>query len=143
MNVHDLPAINASLNALAAVLLATGFVAIKSGNKDLHRRCMGGAFGVSTIFLISYVTHKFLVRGVHTLFNGEGAWRTIYYGMLISHIVLAMVILPLVVVTLRYALLGRFEQHKAWARWTLPIWSYVSVTGVLVYFFLYQWFPAH
>jgi uncharacterized membrane protein YozB (DUF420 family) len=88
------------------------------------------------------VAHKFLVKGVHTPFAGEGLWKTFYYGMLISHIILAIVILPLIFVTFNHALKGRFDRHRAWARWTFPAWFYVSVTGVLVYFFLYVWFPA-
>jgi uncharacterized membrane protein YozB (DUF420 family) len=102
---------------------------------------MVSAFVVSCIFLVTYVLHKILMRGVHTPFGGEGVIRTIYYTMLISHIILAIVIVPLVLVTLRHAVVGRIEVHRRWARWTFPLWYYVSVTGVLVYFFLYQWFP--
>jgi uncharacterized membrane protein YozB (DUF420 family) len=141
MSVSDLPAVNASLNALATVLLTTGFVFIKQRQVTAHRRCMVSAFVVSCIFLVTYVLHKILMRGVHTAFGGEGVIRTIYYTMLISHIILAIVIVPLVLVTLRHAVVGRIELHRRWARWTFPLWYYVSVTGVLVYFFLYQWFP--
>jgi putative membrane protein len=141
MSVSDLPAVNASLNALATVLLTAGFVFIKQRRVPNHRLCMVSAFAVSCVFLVTYVLHKILMRGVHTPFGGEGVIRTIYYTMLISHITLAMVIVPLVLVTLRYAVLGRFDLHRKWARWTFPLWYYVSVTGVLVYFFLYQWFP--
>jgi putative membrane protein len=102
---------------------------------------MGTAFAVSVVFLMTYVLHKILIHGVHTPFGGEGAIRTFYYVMLTSHIILAIVIVPLVLVTLRHAVAGRFDRHRAWARWTFPLWYYVSVTGVLVYFFLYQWFP--
>ena len=101
---------------------------------------MAGAFLVSTIFLVTYVLHKVLVHGVHTPFAGTGLWRTFYYGMLFTHIVLAITIVPLILVTMTHALKGRFERHRAWARWTFPLWLYVSVTGVLVYFMLYQWF---
>ena len=141
MSVGDLPAVNATLNGCATVLLTAGFVLIRSGRIQWHRNCMVAAFAVSVVFLITYVLHKVLVRGVHTPFGGEGAIRTVYYAMLISHILLAIVIVPLVLVTLNHAIKGRFVRHKAWARWTFPIWYYVSVTGVLVYFFLYQWFP--
>ena len=141
MSVSDLPALNAGLNGLATVLLTAGFILIKSGKPTAHRACMRSAFGVSVVFLITYVLHKILVRGVHTPFGGEGAIRNIYYGMLFSHIILAIVIVPLVLITLRLAFTGRLTQHRQWARWTFPIWYYVSVTGVLVYFFLYQWFP--
>jgi len=101
----------------------------------------GRRLSVSCVFLICYVLHKILVQGVHTPFGGEGFWRTFYYGMLISHIILAIVIVPLILVTMTHAIKGRFEKHRAWARWTFPLWFYVSVTGVLVYFMLYQWFP--
>lgn len=142
MTVSDLPAVNASLNGLATVLLTAGFVFIKQRRILPHRLCMGGALAVSVVFLITYVLHKILVQGVHTPFGGEGMIRTVYYVMLISHIILAIAIVPLVLITLRHALAGRFDVHRAWARWTFPAWYYVSVTGVLVYFFLYQWFPA-
>ncbi len=141
MSVSDLPAVNASLNALATVLLTAGFVFIKRREVPRHRWCMVSAFVVSCVFLVTYVLHKILMRGVHTPFGGEGAIRTVYYAMLISHIILAIVIVPLVLITLRHAVAGRIGLHRNWARWTYPLWYYVSVTGVLVYFFLYQWFP--
>lgn len=142
LTAEDLPAVNAGLNGLATLLLTAGFVAVKSQRKVLHGWCMGGAFVVSAIFLITYVWHKILVGGVHTPFSGEGLIRTFYYGMLLSHILLAMVIVPLILITLRQAARRDWAQHRRWARWTFPTWYYVSVTGVLVYFFLYQWFPA-
>ena len=135
-----LPTVNALLNGTATVLLTAGFICIKTGREQAHRKCMLSAFSVSVIFLIFYVLHKYLVQGVHTPFNGEGAWRTFYYIMLATHIVLAMVIVPLVLTTLTLAIKGKRDRHRAWARWTFPIWYYVSVTGVLVYCFLYQWF---
>lgn len=141
MSVSDLPALNAGLNAISTLLLLAGFIFIKSENKIAHRNCMVGAFSVSSVFLITYVLHKILVKGIHTPFGGEGFWKTFYYGMLISHIILAIVIVPLILVTMTHAIKGRFEKHRAWARWTFPLWFYVSVTGVLVYFMLYQWFP--
>jgi uncharacterized membrane protein YozB (DUF420 family) len=142
MTVRDLPALNAALNGLATVLITLGFIFIKGGRKEAHRRVMLSAAVVSALFLVGYVTHKVLVRGVHTPFGGAGAIRTIYYAMLASHIVLAMAIAWLVPRTFLFALRGQFDRHRAWARWTFPIWYYVSVTGVLVYFFLYQWWPA-
>ncbi len=142
MSVSDLPALNASLNGVAAILLTVGFLLIKNGRMRAHRVCMLSAFGVSMVFLCTYVLHKILVKGVHTPFGGEGFIRTFYYGMLISHIILAIVIVPLVIITLRHAIAGRLMAHRNWARWTFPMWYYVSVTGVLVYFFLYQWFPV-
>ena len=96
MSVSDLPALNAGLNAISTLLLLAGFIFIKSENKIAHRNCMVGAFSVSCVFLICYVLHKILVQGVHTPFGGEGFWRTFYYGMLISHIILAIVIVPLI-----------------------------------------------
>ena len=141
MSVSDLPALNAGLNAISTLLLLAGFIFIKSENKIAHRNCMVGAFSVSSVFLITYVLHKILVKGIHTPFGGEGFWKTFYYGMLISHIILAIVIVPLILVTMTHAIKGRFEKHRAWARCTFPLWFYVSVTGVLVYFMLYQWFP--
>lgn len=142
MTVSDLPALNAGLNGLATVFLTAGYVLIRLKRRAEHRAAMLGAFGASVVFLVSYVLHKILVRGVHTPFGGEGGIKAFYYAMLASHVVLAMVIVPLVIVTLRHALRGDFDRHRAWARWTFPIWYYVSVTGVLVYFFLYVWFPA-
>lgn len=142
MTIQDIPALNAVLNSIATVLMTIGFVMIKGGRRDAHRACMLGAGAVSAIFLVGYVTHKILVRGVHTPFGGEGAIRTVYYVMLISHIILAISIAYLVPKTFALALKGQYERHRAWARWTFPIWYYVSVTGVLVYLFLYQWWPA-
>lgn len=142
MSINDIPAINASLNALATVLLTAGFIFIKSGNREAHRKCMISAVAVSAVFLIGYVGHKIAVQGVHTPFGGEGAIRTFYYTMLISHIILAIAIAYLVPRTFLLAIKGHYERHRAWARWTFPIWYYVSITGVLVYLFLYQWWPA-
>jgi putative membrane protein len=135
-----LPTVNALLNGTATVLLTIGFACIKTKREKAHRACMTSAFSVSVIFLFFYVLHKYLVQGVHTPFAGEGAWRTIYYTMLISHIILAVLIVPLVLTTLTLAIKDQREKHRAWARWTFPIWYYVSVTGVLIYCFLYQWF---
>jgi putative membrane protein len=142
MSVSDMPAINATLNAIATLLLTAGFISIKRGMKERHRFCMVSAFAVSMVFLVGYVTHKYLVKGVHTPFGGEGAIRSIYYAMLISHIILAVAIVPLVLITFNHALRGRFERHRKWARWAFPTWYYVSITGVLIYFFLYVWWPV-
>ena len=142
MSVSDLPALNATLNGLSTVLLTAGFICIKTGRKDAHRNCMMAAFATSAVFLVCYVTHKVLVRGVHTPFGGEGFIRTVYYVMLLTHVVLAMIIVPLVLLTIARARRGDFEAHKRIARWTWPIWMYVSVTGVLVYCFLYRWWPS-
>ncbi len=153
MTIQDIPALNAALNGLATVLIVLGFVQIKAAQRaaetqlrsrriTTHRRLMLAAGAVSAVFLIGYVGHKVLVRGVHTPFGGEGAIRTVYYVMLLTHIVLAMAIAYLVPKTFALALRGDVERHRRWARWTYPIWLYVSVTGVLVYFFLYVWWPA-
>jgi putative membrane protein len=142
MTVRDIPALNATLNAIATVLITAGFILIKSGRKEAHRRVMLTAAVVSALFLVGYVTHKILVRGVHTPFGGEGAIRTVYFVMLITHIILAIAIAWLVPLTFLFAIRGDFVRHRAWARLTFPIWLYVSVTGVLVYFFLYRWWPA-
>lgn len=144
--LHFLPSLNASLNGLATSLLTVGFVLIKMDRRQGHRNCMVAAFLVSALFLVGYLTHKAL-RGmagdaINTSFQGEGIWPWIYYPMLITHVILAMVIVPLIFRTLYLAFKQRFEDHKAWARWTFPMWYYVSVTGVLVYFFLYHWFPG-
>ena len=137
---ESLPTVNALLNAIATGLLTVGFVCIKQQREKAHRACMLSAFAVSVVFLAFYLLHKYLVQGVHTPFAGEGLWRTFYYVMLTSHIILAISIVPLVLTTLTLAIQGKRARHRAWARWTFPIWYYVSVTGVLVYCFLYQWF---
>lgn len=142
MTVSDLPALNATLNGLATVLMTAGFLFIRAGRRDAHRRAMLSAGVVSAVFLACYVLHKVLVRGVHTPFGGEGTIRKVYYVMLFTHIVLAIAIAYLVPRTFLFAIRGDLERHKRWARCTFPIWYYVSVTGVLVYFFLYRWWPA-
>jgi len=141
MTLHDIPPINAALNGLATVLITLGFFFIKQGNKVAHRALMLSAGVVSAIFLVGYVTHKILMHGIHTPFGGQGIIRPIYYTMLISHIILAIAIAYLVPRTFLFAIKGDYETHKRWAKFTFPIWYYVSVTGVLVYFFLYQWWP--
>jgi uncharacterized membrane protein YozB (DUF420 family) len=141
MSASDLPAVNAVLNGVATVLLTCGFVFIKRGRMIAHRNCMISAFVVSCVFLVTYVTHKILVKGVHTPFGGEGIIRPVYYAMLLSHVVLAMAIVPLALVTMSRALRARFDQHKRIARWTWPVWMYVSVTGVMIYLLLYQIYP--
>lgn len=142
MEISDIPRLNAFLNTIATALLAIGFLAIRNGNRDLHRKCMISAFVVSCLFLIGYVSHKYAVNNVHTKFTGEGIIAIVYYVMLISHIILAAVIVPLVAITFTFALKGNFERHRKWARWTFPTWLYVSVTGVLIYMFLYVWYPS-
>ena len=142
MTVSDMPTLNAALNGLSTVLLTAGFVFIKSGRKEAHRNCMVAAFLTSAVFLVCYVTHKILVDFKHTPFGGEGIIAKVYYVMLISHVLLAIGMLPIIFMTIARARRGDFAAHKRIARWTWPIWMYVSVTGVLVYFFLYRWWPA-
>jgi len=141
MTLQDFPAVNASLNATSAFLMMAGFFFIRAKRIAAHRACMLGAVIVSTAFLVCYVIYH-VRKGEPTRFGGIGAIRGVYFAMLISHILLAIAIVPLVLRTVTLALNGRIEQHRAWARWTLPLWFYVSVTGVLVYFFLYRWWPA-
>ena len=140
MTAHDLPAVNATLNGLSAVLLTAGFIFIKRGNKVAHRNCMVAALTTSTIFLACYLTYHFTVKAI-THFTEPQWFRPWYLALLISHTILAMVILPLIVTTVVFAAKQNFERHKKFARWTWPLWLYVSVTGVLVYLLLYQIFP--
>jgi putative membrane protein len=142
MDALQIPPINATLNGIATVLIGTGFVLIKTGHKQAHRRVMLTAAVVSALFLVGYVTYHTMRRGLHTQFGGTGALAIAYYIMLVSHISLAIAITYLVPKTFSFALKGDFARHKAWAKWTFPIWFYVSVTGVLVYFCLYVWWPA-
>ncbi len=134
--VTDLPGVNAALNAVSALLLAAGYGLIRAGRVGPHRACMLAACGVSTLFLASYVVYHVHVGSV--AFTGEGPIRAVYFTVLISHVVLAALILPLALATLVRALRGRFAAHAALARWTLPIWLYVSLTGVAVYWMLYR-----
>lgn len=134
--VTDLPGVNATLNAVSAALLSVGYVLIRRGRIAQHRACMLAACGTSTLFLASYVVYHLDVGSVP--FTREGPIRVVYFTVLITHIVLAALILPLTLVTLLRALRARFAAHAAIARWTLPIWLYVSVTGVAVYWMLYR-----
>ncbi len=131
-----LPAVNATLNATAAILLSCGYVMIRRGRIQAHRRFMLAAFSTSALFLVSYVVYHANVGS--RPFQGQGPIRIVYYTILITHVVLAAAILPMALVTLTHALRERFERHVPIARWTLPIWLYVSVTGVIVYLMLYQ-----
>jgi uncharacterized membrane protein YozB (DUF420 family) len=133
------PAINASLNGTSAVLLLTGRVLIAKKRMLAHRFCMIAAVVASSLFLACYVFFHYKVGNI--LFLGQGWARPVYFTILISHVILAIVIVPLAIVTLTRGLKGRYAQHRTIARWTWPLWMYVSVTGVIVYFMLYQWFP--
>lgn len=153
MNAFDLPPINATLNAIATVLITSGFLVIRRARREpeparraalvrTHRRIMLSSAVVSALFLVGYVTYHTLRHGMNTPFGGTGAIRTLYLTILFTHIPLAAAIAFLVPRTFLFALQGRYDRHRAWAKWTFPIWWYVSVTGVLVYLFLYQWWPA-
>lgn len=131
-----LPTVNAFLNGLSAVFLITGYVLIRRGQWQLHRVAMLAAFSTSVLFLISYLTYHAHAGSKH--FPGQGVIRTVYLTILLTHTVLAAAIVPLALVTLSRGLSARYDRHKAIARWTLPIWLYVSVTGVVVYLMLYR-----
>ena len=136
MTVSDLPALNATLNATSAVLLTTGWILIRRGRIAQHRAVMIAAVCTSALFLISYLVYHAQVGSVP--FTKQGPIRAVYFTILLTHTVLAATIVPLVLVTLTRALRARYERHRRIARWTMPIWLYVSVTGVIVYLMLYQ-----
>jgi len=137
--LSSLPTLNAALNATSAVLLVTGYVFIRRKRVLAHKACMGGAFAVSALFLTSYVHYHYHAGSIP--FAGTGWMRVVYFAILIPHATLAAVILPLALVTLNRAWRGQFDRHKRIARWTLPLWLFVSVTGVVVYLMLYH-FPG-
>ncbi|HYL98651.1 MAG TPA: DUF420 domain-containing protein [Blastocatellia bacterium] len=139
MNINSLPVLNAILNGTSAVLILAGFIFIRKKMINAHRACMVSAVVTSSLFLVSYLTYHYY-HGV-TRFPGTGAARPTYFTILGTHTVLAAAIVPLVIVTLYKALRGRFAGHRKVARWTFPMWLYVSITGVLVYLMLYQFFP--
>jgi uncharacterized membrane protein YozB (DUF420 family) len=136
VTLRDLPALNAGLNALSAVFLATGWVMIRAGRREAHKRAMLAAVTCSTLFLSSYLVYHAQVGSVR--FTGQGTLRVVYFAILISHTILAVAVVPLALVTLVRALQERFDRHRRIARITLPIWGYVSVTGVVVYWMLYR-----
>jgi uncharacterized membrane protein YozB (DUF420 family) len=135
VTVSDLPAVNAALNATSAILLSTGYVLVRRGRYDAHRNVMLAAFATSTLFLISYLVYHAYAGS--RPFPGHGAIRPVYFTILITHIVLAAAVVPMALLTLSRGLRRRFDLHVPLARWTLPIWLYVSVTGVIVYVMLY------
>lgn len=136
MTFHDLPAVNASLNATASVFLVCGYVLIRRRQIALHRACMIAALGTSVLFLICYIVYHAQVGSVR--FPRYGFVRPVYFTILITHVTLAVTVLPLAIITAARGLRGDYRRHKRIARWTFPIWLYVSVTGVLVYVLLYQ-----
>ena len=136
MSVQDLPHINASLNALSAVLVVCGFACIRRKKVAAHKACMIAAVGVSVVFLVCYLTYHFQVGSVP--FTGQGPIRFVYFSILLSHTVLAATLPILISITVHRAVKNRIPEHRRIARWTLPIWLYVSITGVIVYLMLYQ-----
>jgi uncharacterized membrane protein YozB (DUF420 family) len=145
MSFTDLPLVNACLNALSVILLMAGFVFIRRGNKIAHRNCMIAALLTSSVFLICYLTYHYQMKqaygAAHTRFLEPAWFRPIYLTILLTHLLGAFAIVPLVLITVARALRERFDAHKKIARWTWPIWMYVSVTGVVIYLLLYQIFP--
>ena len=145
MELSDLPKINACLNGMASVFLLLGYIFIKRGNKTAHRNSMIGALAASAVFLGSYLYYHYSMQKLygraHTPFTQPEWFRPIYLTILITHLIGAFAIVPLVIMTVSRAIKARFELHKQIARWTWPIWMYVSVTGVVIYFLLYQIFP--
>jgi uncharacterized membrane protein YozB (DUF420 family) len=136
LEVTDLPTVNATLNGVAALLLFAGFLAIRARQIPLHRALMTAAFACSVLFMVSYLVYHAQVGSVR--FQGEGVVRTVYFALLLTHTVLAATVPVLAIITLRRALKGRYAAHRRIARWTFPIWIYVSVTGVVVYWMLYR-----
>jgi len=136
VTVRDLPALNATLNAASAMLLLLGYLAIRRGARETHRRFMLAALATSAAFLVSYLVYHFQVGSVR--YTGQGVLRTVYFTILLSHTLLAVAIVPLILVTLVRALRERFDAHRRLARLTLPLWGYVSITGVVIYWMLYR-----
>ena len=136
VSVTDLPAVNASLNAISTVLLLTGYVFIRRGERQKHKACMIAALVTSTLFLTSYVIYHAQVGSVP--FKGTGWIRTVYFAVLIPHVILAAAVVPPILITVSRALSAKYDKHRRIARWTLPVWLYVSITGVIVYLMLYQ-----
>ena len=137
----DLPLINACLNGLSTIILIAGFVAIKKKKEDAHKKLMISAFITSAVFLACYLYYHFTAG--HFKFTGEGTIRTIYFLILVPHILLAMVMLPMIIMTFLRAFKGQWEKHKKIAKITFPIWLYVSITGVVLYLYIYVWFPGN
>lgn len=136
VSVTDLPAVNASLNAISTVLLLTGYVFIRRGERQKHKACMIAALVTSTLFLTSYAIYHAQVGSVP--FKGTGWIRTVYFAVLIPHVILAAAIVPPILITASRGLSAKYDKHRRIARWTLPLWLYVSITGVIVYLMLYQ-----
>lgn len=136
MTVRDLPALNAVLNATSGALIFLGWILIRRGQRLAHKRVMLAALASSTLFLVSYLTYHAQVGSVP--FQGRGPIRTVYFAILLTHTILAVVIVPLVLITVNHGLRERFDRHRRIARITMPLWAYVSVTGVIIYWMLYR-----
>ena len=136
IQISDLPAVNATLNAIAAICLIAGYAQIRRGRRELHKRCMLAALTASAIFLVCYVIYH--VNTGSRPFPGQGVIRVVYFSILITHVILAVTILPLALMTAARGLTAQYDRHVRIARWTLPLWLYVSVTGVVIYLMLYQ-----
>jgi len=136
LTISDLPALNATLNGIAAILLVTGYLFIKQGRRRQHQWCMLGALTTSALFLVSYVTYH--LHAGSRPFPGQGPIRVVYFAILITHVILAAVIVPLALLTAVRGLKSQFDKHVRIARWTFPVWLYVSVTGVVIYLMLYE-----
>jgi uncharacterized membrane protein YozB (DUF420 family) len=140
MSLRFLPTLNAILNATSGLFIIAGFLFIRRRNIQAHRNCMVAAVSASILFLISYLIYHFNVGA--TSFRGEGLARPVYFFILITHTVLATIIVPFVIITLRRAFKGQYDRHRKIARWTFPMWLYVSITGVIVYLMLYHIYPS-
>jgi uncharacterized membrane protein YozB (DUF420 family) len=140
MTYADLPTVNACLNSASAACLIAGYLCIRRGNQRAHRNFMIAAFSASTLFLLSYLLYHF--HAGRTTFQGPPLVRAVYLAILLSHTILAVVMVPMILTTLLHASRGRFEPHRRLARWTWPVWMYVSLTGVVIYLLLYQIYPA-
>ena len=136
MEISELPAVNATLNAVSAVFLLAGYLLIRRGHRDLHKRCMLAALTSSALFLTCYVIYH--ANTGSRPFPGHGVARVVYFSILITHVLLAVTILPLALTTAARGLNAQYDRHVRIARWTLPLWLYVSVTGVVIYLMLYQ-----
>lgn len=139
MSFPIFPTINASLNLLAALFLIAGWIAIKKNNKLLHKKLMVAALISSALFLMCYVSYHILMQGVVTKYSGQGFKRLLYFTILLTHTPLATIIVPFSIVAVRHALKGNFKAHTRITRWLLPVWLYVSLTGVTIYLMLYIW----
>jgi len=140
MQIEDLPALNAALNGLASVFLVTAYLLIRRGRRELHKKFMLAALVTSALFLGSYVTYHY--HAGSRPFPGQGVIRVVYFAILIPHVLLAATILPLALITTTRGLRSQFDRHVRIARWTLPLWLYVSVTGVVIYLMLYHLYPS-